>query len=56
MTFKQWMNLVNAQFSEFFAGMTSDDFDDWLWYEDFLRGETPEGAFAEWKEYNYDYL
>ena len=50
MNFEQWMMELNRIFRVNFAGMTSDDFEDWNWFADFDNGQSPLESFREWKD------
>ncbi len=51
MRFKEWMEAVNALFEDAYNGLSSDDFPDYLWYENYQHGKTPLQVFKQWKTY-----
>lgn len=48
MTFDQWKKQVDKICSDFYGGLTTDDFEDYLWYDAFVAEESPEVAFLIW--------
>ena len=50
MSFKNWKRSVDYYCAAFYHGMTTDDFEDYLWYDDYSLGLSPWEAFCEWRE------
>lgn len=49
MTFETWMTDLNKIFSMHFGGLTSEDFPDYLWHDEYSSGCTPMESFQEWR-------
>lgn len=52
MTFEEWKKAVDKLFMKYMH-CTSDDVEDWLWFDDYLNGVSPDNAFDEWLFENY---
>lgn len=55
MSFEQWMRQVDKLIAAKFWGMTSDDFDDWLWHDEYSSNTTPKDAVDNWLDDKYIY-
>jgi len=54
-SFEEWMAAVDNLFAKKFYGLTSDDFEDYLWYDAYDNGATPEEAVDEWEDITSEY-
>lgn len=49
MDFDKWMEQVDAIFLDYYQ-LPADSFEDWLWYDDYTSGLSPQQAFDSWGE------
>ena len=48
MDYEQWLECVDKLFMTRYCGMKTDDFDDWLWWENYNFGFSPLDAYRKW--------
>lgn len=48
MDFETWLERIDRMFMTRYGGLTTDDFDDWLWYAHYERGYSPLDAYRKW--------
>ncbi len=52
MDFDEWIKKLDRIFADAYSGMTHDDFEDHLWWQDFDSGLSPQQAHYEWARQN----
>ncbi len=52
MSYDHWIELLDRIFRDAYHGMAHDDFEDYLWWEDYNSGLSPQQAHLQWARNN----